>query len=212
MGNGENTGRTTTERGHAGRRRLSHPMALLLLILMVAACTTGSGDLVTETRDVGEFDRIDVSGGLEVDLSIEAGSDAQVTVHFDDNLQDKIRTEVVDGTLIIEPDGSFTVTGSGRMVEVDVPSLTALAASGGSIVRGVGSVDEFAVQANGGSRVDLSDLVVQGMTVDVSAGANVDVTAESSIEGEVSGGASLTVSGDPATRNLDVSGGGSVSG
>jgi Putative auto-transporter adhesin, head GIN domain len=213
MGNRESTGETTTKRGHAGRRRLSHPMALLLLlILMVAACTTGSGDLVTETRDVGEFDRMDVSGGLEVDLSIEAGSPSQVTVHFDDNLQDKIRTEVVDGTLIIEADGSFTVTGSGRMVEVDVPLLSALAASGGSIVRGVGSVDQFAVQANGGSRVDLSDLVVQGMTVDISAGANVDVTAESSIEGEVSGGASLTVSGDPATRNLDVSGGGSVSG
>jgi hypothetical protein len=187
-------------------------VGLLLLTAIAAACTTGSGDLVTETRDVGEFDRIDVSGGLEVDLSIEAGSTAQVTTHFDDNLQDKIRTEVVDGTLIIEPDGSFTVTGSGRMVEVEVASLTALTASGGSIVRGAGSVDQFAVQAGGGSRVDLSDLVVQGMTVDVSAGANVDVTAESSIEGEVSGGASLTVSGDPATRNLDVSGGGSVSG
>jgi Putative auto-transporter adhesin, head GIN domain len=184
----------------------------LLLTAVLAACTTGSGNLVTETREVSDFDRIEVSSGIAVELSIEAGSPSQVTVHFDDNLQDKIRTEVVDGTLIIEADGSFTVTGSGRMVEVDVPSLAALAASGGSIVRGVGSVDKFAVQANGGSRVDLSDLVVQGMTVDVSAGANVDVTAESSIEGEVTGGASLTVGGDPATRNLDVSGGGSVNG
>ena len=212
MGKKEAMGGTTTQRGHAGRRRLSHPLGLLLLTAIATACITGSGDLVTETRDVGEFDRIDVSGGLEVDLSIEAGSPAQVTTHFDDNLQDKIRTEVVDGTLIIEADGSFTVTGSGRIVEVELPSLTALAASGGSIVQGVGSVDQLAVQASGGSRVDLSDLVVQGMTVDVSAGANLDVNAESSIEGEVSGGASLTLSGDPATRNLDVSGGGSVSG
>jgi hypothetical protein len=193
------------------RQRVSQFLGLLLTAVL-AACTTGSGNLVTETREVSDFDRIEVSSGIAVELSIEAGSPSQVTVHFDDNLQDKIRTEVVDGTLIIEADGSFTVTGSGRMVEVDVPSLAALAASGGSIVRGVGSVDKFAVQANGGSRVDLSDLVVQGMTVDVSAGANVDVTAESSIEGEVTGGASLTVGGDPATRNLDVSGGGSVNG
>jgi hypothetical protein len=184
----------------------------LLLTAVVAACTTGSGNVVTESREVGEFDRIEVSSGIAVELFIEAGSTAQVTTHFDDNLQDMIRTEVVDGTLIIEADGSFTVTGSGRMVEVEMPSLTALAASGGASVQGVGAVEQLAVRADGGSLVDLSDLVVQDMTVDVSAGADLDVTTESSIEGEVSGGATLTVNGDPATRNLDVSGGGSVSG
>jgi hypothetical protein len=212
MGNKGATDKTTTQLTHAVRHGHSQLLGLLLLTAVVAACTTGSGNLVTETREVGEFDRIEVSSGIAVELFIEAGSPVQVTTHFDDNLQDNIRTEVVDGTLIIEADGSFTVTGSGRMVEVEVPSLTALAASGGASVKGVGAVDQLAVQADGGSLVDLSELVVQGMTVDVSAGADLDVTTESSIEGEVSGGASLTVNGDPATRNLDVSGGGSVSG
>lgn len=212
MGNKETTDRTTIEQPQARRRRLPHLLGLLLLIGIATACTPGSGNLVTETRDVGAFDRIDVSSGIAVNLSIEPGSPAQVITHFDDNLQDKIRTEVVDGTLIIEADGSFTVTGSGRMVEVAVPSLVALAVSGGASVEGVGSVDQLAVQADGGSRVDLSDLVVQSMTVIVSAGADLEVTTESSIEGEVTGGASLTVNGDPETRNLDVSGGGSVNG
>jgi hypothetical protein len=212
MGNKEVTDETTTRLAHAVPQRVSQLLGLLLLTAIVAACTTGSGNLVTETREVGEFDRMDVSSGIAVELFIEAGSPAQVTTHFDDNLQDKIRTEVVDGTLIIEADGSFTVTGSGRKVEVEVPSLSALAASGGANVQGVGAVEQLAVRADGGSLVDLSDLVVQDMTVDVSAGAALDVTTESSIEGEVSGGASLTVNGDPATRNLDVSGGGSVSG
>jgi len=203
MGDNENTSRS----------RATHLSRLMVLMVFVAACTTGSGNIVTETRETGAFDRVDVSSGLAVELSIEAGIPTRVvSVHFDDNLQDKIRTEVVDGTLIVEANGSFTVTGAGRMVEIAVPSLTALAVSGGASVQGVGAVDQLAVQADGGSRVDLSDLVVQGMSVVVSGGADLDVTTETSIEGKVSGGASLTVDGDPVARDLDVSGGGNVSG
>lgn len=193
--------------------RPTHSMGLMILMAFMAACTGGSGNIVTETRDVGDFDGVDISGGLAVELAIQAGSPTRVvSVHFDDNLQDKIRTEVVDGTLIIEANGSFAVTDSGRMVEIEVPSLAALVVSGGASVRGVGSVDGLAVQADGGSRADLSDLVVQAMQVSVSSGANLQVTTETSIEGEVSGGASLTINGDPVTRDLDVSGGGNVSG
>jgi hypothetical protein len=204
MGDNENTSRS---------HRATHLSRLIVLMVFVAACTTGSGNIVTETREVGAFDRVEVSSGLAVELSIESGiPNGVVAVHFDDNLQDKIRTEVVNGTLIIEANGSFTVTGSGRMVEVEVPSLTALAVSGGASVQGVGAVDQLAVQADGGSRVDLSDLVVQGMSVVVSGGADLEVTTEASIEGEVFGGANLIVDGDPMTRDLDVSGGGNVSG
>lgn len=193
--------------------RPTHSMGLMILMAFMAACTGGSGNIVTETRDVGDFDGVDISGGLAVELAIQAGSPTRVvSVHFDDNLQDKIRTEVVDGTLIIGANGSFAVTDSGRMVEIEVPSLAALVVSGGASVRGVGSVDGLAVQADGGSRADLSDLVVQAMQVSVSSGANLQVTTETSIEGEVSGGASLTINGDPVTRDLDVSGGGNVSG
>lgn len=193
--------------------RPTHSMGLTILMAFMAACTGGSGNIVTETRDVGDFDGVDISGGLAVELAIQAGSPTRVvSVHFDDNLQDKIRTEVVDGTLIIGANGSFAVTDSGRMVEIEVPSLAALVVSGGASVRGVGSVDGLAVQADGGSRADLSDLVVQAMQVSVSSGANLQVTTETSIEGEVSGGASLTINGDPVTRDLDVSGGGNVSG
>lgn len=188
-------------------------VGLMVLMAFVAACTSGSGNIVTEAREVGDFDRVDVSGGLVVELAVQPESPTHVVrVHFDDNLQDKIRTEAVDGTLIIEPNGSFAVTGSGRMVEIEVPSLAALVVSGGARVRAVGSVDGLAVQADGGSEADLSDLVVQAMQVDVSSGANLQVTTEASIEGEVSGGARLTVGGDPVTRDLDVSGGGNVSG
>lgn len=193
--------------------RPTHSMGLMILMAFMAACTGGSGNIVTETRDVGDFDGVDISGGLAVELAIQAGSPTRVvSVHFDDNLQDKIRTEVVDGTLIIEANGRFAVTDSGRMVEIEVPSLAALVVSGGASVRGVGSVDGLAVQADGGSRAGLSDLVVQAMQVSVSSGATLQVTTETSIEGEVSGGASLTINGDPVTRDLDVSGGGNVSG
>jgi hypothetical protein len=111
---------------------------------------------------------------------------------------------------MVEPSGNIADTGADRHVEVTAASLESLLVSGGARVDGAGATDAFAVEVGGGARVDLSALVVQTMDVDVSAGAEVDVTVESGISGEVSGGAKLTVFGDPLRRDLDVSGGGQV--
>lgn len=193
-------------------RRRSVLVGLSVALVMTTACTTGSGEIVSETRDVGDFDRIDVSGGVPVDLTVAPDAVTEVVSTYDDNLQDKIRTEVVDGTLIIEPNGSFTVTGSGRLIEVAVPSLAGLLVSGGANVEGFGATDHLDLEVDGGANVDLSDLVVQTMDIIVSSGAHVTVTTETGIAGEVDGGANLTIQGDPETRDVDVSGGGNVTG
>jgi putative autotransporter adhesin-like protein len=61
---------------------------------------SGSGNVITETRDVRDFSSIDVSGIFKVEAT--AQKDFRVEVQTDDNLLPFITTEVRDGVLHIE--------------------------------------------------------------------------------------------------------------
>jgi len=62
--------------------------------------THGNGKVIKQDRKVSSFNGIEVSGAFQVYL--KQGDNEAVTVETDENLLSFIRTEVVDGTLIIE--------------------------------------------------------------------------------------------------------------
>lgn len=183
----------------------------LMALGSLAGCVSGSGNIVSEARQVGDFDSVEVSGGLQVELILEPQGTVGVVSTYDDNLQEKIRTEVVDGTLVVEASGNIDVTEPGRHVEITVDSLETLLVSGGAEVNGTGSASVLAVAVEGGATANLTDLVVGTMDITATAGATANVAVVTGISGEVTGGAELTVLGNPASRNLDVSDGGKVS-
>jgi hypothetical protein len=183
-----------------------------LVVTAVACGSTGSGTIVSETREVGSFDRIEVSSGIAVEINVDPGAPAGVTSVYDDNLQDKIITEVNGDTLVIEVQGNVIAPGSGRMVNVAMPVLVGLRADGGASVHGVGAADEVELRAEGGAAVDLEDMVVQTMDITMDGGSTATVNTSLEVTGRVTGGATLTLANSPATRDLDVSGGGNVSG
>jgi hypothetical protein len=187
-------------------------VVLVLAVTAVGCASTGSGDIVSEAREVGSFDRIEVSSGIAVEITVDPAAPAAVTSIYDDNLQDKIITEVNDKTLVIEVRGNVIAPGSGRMVEVAMPVLTGLLADGGATIRGVGVAEQLELRAEGGAAVDLGEMVVQTMDVGLDGGSNATVNAMLEVTGQVTGGATLTLTNSPASRDLDVSGGGKVSG
>lgn len=184
----------------------------LCSVLLVAACgQAGSGNVSTDVRDVGEFDRLDISGGVNVDLVVDTSAETRVAVIYDDNLQDNVVTRLDGDTLVIETQGNINVTGRDRRVEVTVPALAEMTVDSGSNVNGEGALSSLVLGVTGGANVDLGDLEVVDMDIDVDSGANVGVNVTNSITGQASGGANLTIGGDPATRNVDSSGGANVS-
>ncbi len=188
-------------------------LALVLTVMLLAACgPSGSGNIVSEDRDVGAFDSIEVSGGIALRLTVDPAAATAVTVNYDDNIIDLIETRVDGTTLKIESNGSYnTIGGSDRFVEVFVATLQGLTASGGADVLGEGSIDVLDLHASGGADVDLSLLPVADMTLDASGGANVVVKVTDAITGSASGGADVVVQGDPALQTIDVSGGADLS-
>lgn len=179
--------------------------------LALAACgPAGSGDIVTDRRELASFDRLHVREGLDVDLRIEPDSEPEVAVVYDDNLLDRIGTTVVAGELRVEVTGSFRVTGSGRLVTVVVPTLEEITAESGADIRGTGETGAIRVVASGGAAVDLVDLTARSVVVEASGGSAVLVRALESVTGKASGGADIGIYGHPELVEVATSGGADV--
>lgn len=188
-------------------------MALVAVVaLLVTACgAIGSGDIITEQREVDPFDRVEVSGGMAVDLLVDPAATPEVTVTYDDNLIDRVATRVRGSTLFVEFEDSVQLTGAGRFVAVIVPSLQSVKASGGSDVVGSGVNDELRVEASEGSNVDLTDLTTRAVSLDASGGSDMAINASETVTGGASGGSDVTVVGGPSEVSVDSSDGSDVS-
>jgi hypothetical protein len=195
-----------------GQSRRLLGVVLVLVLATVGCGGTGSGNIVSETREVGSFDRIEVSSGIAVEVTADPAAPQGLTSIYDENLQDMIITEVTGDTLVIEVRGNVIAPGSDRMVKVAMPVLVGLLADGGASVYGVGTADQLELRALGGAAVDLEDMVVQTMVIELEGGSTATVNPLLEVTGRVTGGATLTVTNSSASRDLDLSGGGKVSG
>ncbi len=172
----------------------------------------GSGNLVTENREVGPFTRIDVRGGANVELTVDPSLPQSVSVTYDDNLVRFIVTEVDGNTLVIDTRGSFRTTGGlRRVVVVETDDVEVITARDGADVTGHGITHSYGLRASDGSDVDLLDLHASSVELDASGGTDVWVFASQSITGEASGGADVEVFGSPPNVNVSESGAADVS-
>ena len=87
-------------------RYLKMAFGMNLILLLASACsfipTRGSGDLVTETRQVSGFEAVEFSGAGEVEI-IQDGTES-ISIETDDDVMPHVLTEVEDGTLIVRLD------------------------------------------------------------------------------------------------------------
>jgi hypothetical protein len=85
-----------------------------------------------------------------------------------------------------------------------------IALSGGAAVTVSGTCYSAALAASGGGVLEGKDLVCADVSANLSGGAHGKVTATAGITAEVSGGATLTVYGNPASTQVNSSGGGKI--
>ena len=108
------------------------------------------------------------------------------------------------------PSGKFDVASSGGAV-VKVSSLRSdevdVAASGGAEITLAGEAKRLDISTSGGSKVKARSLVSADATVEGSGGAEIHVHARERITGSLSGGAEVTVQGNPSKRKIVTSGG-----
>ena len=183
----------------------------LVVLLFLSACgAAGSGNVVTQDRDVDSFSSVDASSGIHMELTVDPTASESVSVTFDDNLQDHVVTRVDDQTLVVTLENVTGSIGGGRFVEVTMPGLEEFTASGGSQVTGTGTADAYTFTGSGGADADLGELQATSVEIDCSGGADCGVFASESLTGVASGGADVNVNGNPGTLSVETSGGADV--
>lgn len=162
---------------------------LFFTVIILTSCrfTTGSGNIVSETRNPGSFDAISVGGSFDVEVKI--GDIASVIVEADDNIIKYIETRVSGNTLKIRTEGLHNYSDVHMKVYVTVPSLSSISASA--------SADVVA-----------NDILTSSSRLTFKASSSASIKAEVNapeIETEANSSATITLTGKTKSHKTQAS-------
>ena len=208
--------------------RLRLALALLAVLLLVSACsvTKGSGRVVTETREVGGFTKVELSGSGE--LTIEKTGTESLSISAEDNLLPQLTSDVSGGTLTLgtKPNTSIlptkpitysltvkdltgiAVSGSGsvRASDLTTNSLTTKISGSGTITAS-GAVNDQDVDISGSGRYQAEQMTSKAVKAQISGSGTASVLASDLLDVKISGSGTLTYSGNPqVTQQISGSG------
>lgn len=204
--------------------------ALLLALLMPAGCDwhriRGNGHIKTEDRSVGTFTDVDASGAYELEWR-----PGQPTLRLttDENLLEKIQTEVKGNLLHIKMHGPLAPT-HGVKVVITSPSLTGASLSGAARFDAAPLTGaSFTLETSGASKITLAgrtsrliasltganELRAEGLQTDdvelsVTGAGKAEVAASNSLRASITGAGKVTYIGDPKSVKREITGAGSI--
>jgi hypothetical protein len=205
--------------------------AVLLALVVVAGCNDqgvkGSGNLKSETRSVGKFNAIQLSGTGR--LLIERTGSESLEITADDNLLPLLISEVKGNTLSLRVADGKSISGKQPVYKVTVGDLQKvdLAGSGdivGSKLEGPvlavsisgsgsatlsGAVEYFSASVSGSGSVNAADLKAKKVRVVVSGSAGMTVNATDDLDATIAGSGSVLYVGDPKVKQ-SVAGSGTI--
>lgn len=215
------------------------PTGLWLVLLLVTATgcesigpglfgpvTPGSGNVISQARDVEPFLEVRVAGAANV-VHVSA-TEAGCEIEADDNLLPLITTTVENGVLKIEFKGSvqptqgvkirlagaplrrFSLAGSGNFTTDQVdPEQFEFSVSGAGNGKLSGQTKKLSIEVSGAGKVSAPALVADAATVEISGAGSADVHAVTTLNVSVSGAGTVTYSGSPQVSQT-ISGAGAV--
>lgn len=214
-----------------------HRITLLLLFFGLGLTAfaqkriTGSGQPRSEEREVAAFDAISASSAMKV--RVRYGQPHKVTVRADDNILNKVETDVSDGRLRLRLAHGYNYRNTKVEIEVTTPELSELRLSGavGGTVTGFEDLDELEIDMDGACSVKLAgkarnlradctgastlsarDFTAQDCYLRVSGASSVNIGVKNSITGKVDGASSVRYYGSPKEVDVSSSGASRVSG
>jgi hypothetical protein len=169
-------------------------MALLLVVILALtgcnARVTGSGDLITETREVSNFDAIVLSGSGEV--VVTQGESESLSIESDDNIMEHVESKVENGTLKLGfKTGINFISPTHLVFQVGVVELSNLSISGsGEIESDMIDTTRLVTKVSGSGDILISELTA------------------SEVLAEISGSGEIYLAGNAAAQDVSISGSG----
>ncbi|MEZ5345656.1 MAG: head GIN domain-containing protein [Pyrinomonadaceae bacterium] len=184
----------------------------------------GSGNVVTEKRDIRNFSSVKVHGGA-IEVEIVAQKDFGLEVEADDNLLSLIETEVDGQTLEIGTKKSYK-TRNKIKIRVSAPNIDAIEnsgasgiyltnldseslrieSSGASRVKVEGKTKDLKVEQSGACRLDASGLLTNDAKIEASGASKSSINVSEKLSVELSGASKVNYKGNPSDIYKNTSG------
>lgn len=149
---------------------------LMAAMLLLSGCAdvSGSGNLVTEDREVSGFEKIELDGSGEI--IITQGDDESLRIETDDNIMEHVKAEVKGDTLELGFKSGFGSISPTRLTfYVGVSDLTGLSVSGSGDVEAdridTGSLE---TSVSGSGAVRITELISGSIEVSISGSGRVE--------------------------------------
>lgn len=201
-------------------RVLAFCVAVVVAALAAAGC--GAGPQTSQTRAVGAFDRLSVSG--DIDVEVGSGDSRDVVVTAGENVIDHVVTEASGGVLhlairdrglVIGPDPykhvsvtvpaavlrNIRVEGSSdlRLGRIDTDELS-IEVSGSGDVTASGTVGNLTATIDGAGDAHLFDLRARTATVTVQGAGDAELNVTDRLDVSVQGAGDVRYRGRPSVR------------
>jgi hypothetical protein len=188
-------------------------LSLLSLLVLLAACTDfigerGSGDVVTENREVSGFNEIDLAGQGRVEIVF--GDSESLVIEAEDNLMRYLTSDVRGETLVLGTTENIAPT-EDVVYAVTATSLEALVVSGsGEILAPDAGSDVLTVDVSGSGDIFMTDMEVDQLVTSIGGSGYIEVTGVvDDLVATISGSGELNaeaLSADTATVAISGSG------
>ncbi len=206
-------------------------LIISLIIVLSFGCRErgfkGSGDVVTEQRDIGEFSELEVYGAYNINL--EVGTKTSLSVSAEDNLQKFIRCEVENNRLLIENTKSILPKRK-IVINIETTELVGIYSLGISniiadrideqtfdvelsragVIELRGKVETLNAELSGVALLDSKELFARFVNIDVNSSANAEVNVSEKLTADLSDAGNLTYFGDPLDVESSISGVGNI--
>lgn len=178
----------------------------------------GSGHLGVEKRETEPFHAIISRGSMDVEVTLAPDlAVGKLELRGDDNLLEFLRTEVVDGTLILNLEQGSYRTHKPMLIRVRTAQLVSLAleGSGDTKVEGLvgpefrvrlegsgdvqakGKVERLEVELRGSGDLDLGKLSAKTVSVDLEGSGDIRVHAKQTLDVNITGSGDVGYRGNP---------------
>lgn len=137
----------------------------------------GNGNVVTVERTTDDYDGISVDGFYEIEL-VE-GIEGELKLTGEDNILDKLVTEVKNGTLVIKRRKNLILIpskGKGVFITVPVKHIDKIRSSGSGSIIGKKALesDKFDIQVSGSRNIGLN-IDTNNLSIATSGSSNIDL-------------------------------------
>ncbi len=162
---------------------------------------SGSGDLIAQTKLIGnDFDlKVSGSGSLQAEIEAQGDIEGDVSGSGDINLKGKCRNYDSD------------VSGSGKIdLSLTIADKASFGVSGSGKILASGSAQSVKTSISGSGKVLAANLEADKCDVRISGSGDVEINVKSELDATISGSGSVSYKGNPSHVNSHASGSGHI--